>query len=141
MAIDLFGVVYTDVIEQLPSNMSKVSATSTPLSISNIENFIELGAAQINGLLQRVNVALPLQDDVTLGICKQAVVSYACYKCMSIGSNPQDARINMFLEEFNSAKKMLKESPNELGDEVSTSSRIHSNITKNKTTKFRGVQW
>ena len=128
--MDLFGTTVADVVGELPTNMSAISATSTGLNTANVESYINRGAAQINGLLQRINLPLPLTNQITISICKQAVIAFAVHKCLQKGLNPNDPRITSSLEEFNKLTKMIEESPNQLGDDVKSTTKIHSNVIK-----------
>jgi len=126
--INVFGTVIQDVIRQSPTNMGEITTTSKPINTETVEEYIMLGAAQINGVLQRANIDSPTLDNITTYICKQAVISFAVYRILETVGNPNDPRNQRALDQFNALKDMIKDSPQDLGNQMSASSTIHSNL-------------
>lgn len=82
MAIDTYDVSVDLVIGKLPIDPSTVTETSQPLSLTDIENYIAEGAAEINAAMINASIN-PATDAVSRSQCATATMAYAIAEALS----------------------------------------------------------
>lgn len=82
MAIDTYDVSVDLVIGKLPIDPSTVTETSQPLSLTDIENYIAEGAAEINAAMINASIN-PATDAVSRSQCATATMCYAVAEALS----------------------------------------------------------
>jgi len=145
MAIETFGVVYQDVIDELPSNTRGVTANSQGINFDKITIWIRVGAGQIQGLLERAGVdpaTAAAPGTSSREIARNAIIAYVVAKCLSVAMNASDPRIAQALEEWREAKLMLTDIPSSVGASKADSTGVRNNIpTGPRHLIFRNDRW
>lgn len=146
MAIELFGLEPQDVVDELPSNMRAISATSEGLNTTKIAKWIVRGAGQLQALMERAGVnpaSAAVEGSPSREVARNGVIAYALAKAMSLGMNPADPRIVAAQDEWAEAKRVLTAVPSSLGAVKPSETGTHTNVNmdKNRTLTFRNNEW
>ena len=138
MALSDFNVSVSDVVQKLPINASSISATTTPLSTTDIEAFISDAESIFAGLLSAQGRGVGELSEDALRQIQGGIKAYAVSECFlalgfpSKGSDDQRAR-------FDEVRSMYASSPQSL---AGSASRVKSNVdTSGIKKRFVGRQY
>jgi len=145
MAIELHGVDLQAVLSAIPFDTSGLDANSTPVSTTEIEEWIEDGAGILNALLERMGID-PAADMKPAGtkVLRRGIVGYAAAEALSAASFT-GAKYQKHKDAFDAVDERIRTEPQSLGHTQSADSVIVSNIdttdpTEKKwdSTNFKG---
>lgn len=135
MAVTDFGVTSGDVIAHLPIDASNISATTVPLSTTDIDAYIDDASAKMAGVLQGAGLsAASLDDDATAQIAS-AVKWYAvaeCYGALGHSKKASDDARQRWVEVYTT----YKANPRAISGK---SSRVRSNVDTTRSRKKRFI--
>jgi len=86
MAVYVYGLTFVDVVGEIPGlDASDIGETTVPLNQGNINQWIEDGAAQVNGQLAKSGITADANLDATVhASCAAAVRAYAVTKSLAV---------------------------------------------------------
>lgn len=86
MAVYVYSLTYADVVGEIPGlDASDIGAATEPLNQTNIAQWIEDGAAEVNRTLAKSGITADASLDATVhASCASAVRAYAVAKSLSV---------------------------------------------------------
>lgn len=116
MAVYTHGVTNGDVLEAIEGivDTSQIDATSNPINTSQIDRWVDEGAAQVNSALTKLGISntADLSDDNATQQLADAIVSHAAYKTLrALGWS---ARAQEFKVDFNDMVNQFRTTPSAL---------------------------
>ena len=79
MAIEVYGLTYTDVLPSFPFNTSNIGASSA-LTPTHIAAHIEAGASRVTAALARAGLSASSLDDDQTKAVQDAIIKYAVWQ-------------------------------------------------------------
>lgn len=141
MAVSTFGLTWEDILRRIPFDTDMITPTSSPVSTSDITEYIKDAGAKVAGILGRQNLT---EDDVSDDDERQiqtAMISYVVreiYKTLGVtGSEYRTAN-----EEWNQAKAELKSNSTTLSS--TRSSRVRTTVdtsASSRPSRFGGKNY
>jgi hypothetical protein len=122
-----------DVLDELPVQNSKVTATSNSLNTTKIEEWINRASGTVNALLNRVGVDPTQLGDDEAEFVRGAIIAYACARSAIVVPTISESVRESFWDTWKDARRTLKDSPQDLGK--SQSSPIKSNVDTQEPTE------
>jgi hypothetical protein len=84
MAVEVYSLTYADVLPKLPYSGEGITASSRPVTLSDVTTYIEAGASEITGVLARQGVAAADLSDDDLRQVQEAIVLYAAREVLRV---------------------------------------------------------
>lgn len=132
MAITTYSVTTTDVLNDVGGvDTSVIGASSTPVTTSMIEEWIDRGAGQLNMILESKGISPSGLDDNGNELMRAGVIAYA--KAKVLEKFNRDA--SRAWEQFGSVRKTLREQEEDLGDNLDDGDIVLSNVESHEDGK------
>lgn len=129
MAVTTFGVTYTDVLPDLPVNAASISATSVPVSTSDLTSYIEDAGGQLAGVMQIAGLDPTGLTDDALTQARAAIRSYCVGKVLQhLGYS--GAKLDGAFSRWQAEYDRYKANPRLLKGK---GSRVRSNVDQSST--------
>lgn len=134
----LHGVSYDLVVQILPADTTRITATSNGLNFGLIDNFIARAAGMVNAQLVRHGIEPSSLDFNTSQLAQDAIISYAAAFCLErLGGAPD--QIERRMREWDKLLKLLMDKPQALGSaqDAPGASVVKSNVNTSSPTRSR----
>lgn len=136
MAVTTFSVTVQMVERRL--GLGEITATTRPLSTSDVEQFIEQAAAEMAGALQNAGYTFADLNDNDTASVQQAVIAGAVYYCLtSIGGMSQQ-RLQSARQDWESSRDLKFNRPARL-QQRDTSSISNIDTSRDRPIEFGGT--
>ena len=122
------SVTAQNVLDELPVQTSKITATSNRINTSKVTDWIERASGVLNALLTKAGIDPTSLGDDESELVRSGIIAYAAGQASVVMQNiPADVR-SSYWDDWKDVKKILRESPQELGSAQDATDIIVSNI-------------
>lgn len=132
------NVTPTDVLDELPVQTSKVTATSTGANTAKLEQWINQAAGQLNAILSRHGIDPTGLNDDEEELIRSGILAYAAAKAAPHISGVSSDAISRYWETWGSVRKTARDNPQDLGADEDPAASVSSNIDTDAPTSS---QW
>jgi hypothetical protein len=122
-----YNISVDDVLAQYPTqDGTTITATSRGVNHATIEVFRDQAAAIMSNVLKRHGIAPELLDADGEAMVRDAVIAYVIAKCLlKLGRLDQS---KLYMDQFEGARRILREMPQDLGDNQQAAQQVHTSI-------------
>lgn len=140
MAIETHNITTDDVLDRLPLETSRITATSKGLDTGQLDAWVVEAAGQLNALLSRAGADVDNLDDKDTELVRAGILAYAVARALEV-ANASDDQINRHWSQWLSTKDIVSTSPDTLSGR---SDSFHTNIPNrdaDEGRRFSGDGW
>lgn len=135
MALTDFSVTVSDVLEKLPLDTSQISATTEPVSTTDIEGYVQDASSELRAVLDRAAINIASINDDTKRQMQSAVEAYAVAEALD-AMGVTGRQYDKYRDKWRDVYDRYTAQPSAL---ATSKSRVKSNIDTGKTTSAEFV--
>lgn len=135
MALTDFSVTVDDVLEKLPLDTSQITATTEPVSTTDIEGFVQDASSELRAVIDRAGIGYDSINDDTKRQMQSAVEAYAVAEALD-AMGVTGRQYDKYRGKWEEARDRYTAQPSTM---ATSKARFKSNIDTDKSTSAEFV--